>query len=155
MSGNVEELFEEDQTYEDAPSAHLLINAPELSDIVSAQTSSATLSFTTIYFAGEACDGRLPDESVKQHHVIVMKRGGCTFSEKLSNIPSYTPTSKGLKLVIMVTDDKGDADSSEEDTEDHGGSTRREQDLFRPLLDKTTTNSKWPSETSSNQYGNE
>ncbi|KAG4034759.1 hypothetical protein MFRU_002g01110 [Monilinia fructicola] len=198
MSGNVEELFEEDQTYDDAPGlaleesmsnvglaeyrtllssllqqvtsalrdptatllpqpetpsfytyanlpavlptgkgAHLLINAPEAPDLVSAQTSSATLSFTTVFFAGEACDGKLPDESVKQHHVIVMKRGGCTFSEKLSNIPSYTPTSKGLKLVIMVTDDKDDADSSEEDMEDHGsGSTRREQELFRPLLDK-------------------
>ncbi|QSZ29786.1 hypothetical protein DSL72_004303 [Monilinia vaccinii-corymbosi] len=197
MSGNVEELFEEDQFYEETPSlaleesmsnaglaeyrtllssllqqvtsalrdptapllpqaetsslytyanlpavlptgqgAHLLINAPEAPDLLSAQTSSATLSFTSIFFAGEACDGKLPDESVKQHHVIVMKRGSCTFSEKLSNIPSYTPTAKGLKLVIMVNDDRNDAESGEEGMGDDEGSTKREQYLFRPLLDQ-------------------
>ncbi|KAI9648857.1 hypothetical protein NHQ30_003498 [Ciborinia camelliae] len=116
--------------------AHLLINAPEAPDIISAKTSSATLSFTSIYFAGEACDGKLPDEAVKQHHIIVMKRGGCTFSKKLSNIPSYTPTSKGLKLVIMVSDDKDDVESGQEKMEDPRGSSKGERDLIRPLLDK-------------------
>ncbi|KAF7961281.1 hypothetical protein EAE96_000947 [Botrytis aclada] len=116
--------------------AHLLFNAPEAPDPMSAKTSSPTLSFGNIFFAGEACNGKVPDEAVKQHHVIVMKRGGCTFSEKLANIPSYTPTSKGLKLVIMVSDDKDDVESGEEDMEDEGASRRGEQNLIRPLLDK-------------------
>ncbi|KAJ8058157.1 hypothetical protein OCU04_013011 [Sclerotinia nivalis] len=116
--------------------AHLLINAPEAPDLMSAKTSSATLSFTSVFFADEACSGRLPDEAVKQHHVIIMKRGGCTFSEKLSNIPSYTPTSKGLKLVIVVSDDKDDVELAEENMEGQGGSTKGEHNLIRPLLDK-------------------
>lgn len=111
--------------------AHLIINSPEAPDPIFAKASSATLSFMSVFFAGEACDGKLPDESVKQHHVIVMKRGGCTFSDKLSNIPSYTPASKGLKLVIMVSDDKDDVIFGDEDQDG-----KREQSLIRPLLDK-------------------
>ncbi|APA10069.1 hypothetical protein sscle_05g048390 [Sclerotinia sclerotiorum 1980 UF-70] len=116
--------------------AHLLINAPEAPDLLSAKTSSATLSFTSIFFADEACNGRLPDEAVKQHHVIIMKRGGCTFSEKLSNIPSYTPTSKGLKLVIVVSDDMDDIEPGEENMGGQGGSVNGERNLVRPLLDQ-------------------
>lgn len=116
--------------------AHLLINAPEAPDPMIAKTSSTTLSFTSIFFAGEACGGKLSDEAVKKHHVIVMKRGGCTFSEKLSNIPSYTPTSKGLKLVIIVSDDEDDVEpgSSSENMEE--GEAKGEHNLIRPLLDK-------------------
>ncbi|KAM3067577.1 hypothetical protein ACMFMG_000108 [Clarireedia jacksonii] len=112
--------------------AHLLINAPEAPDLNTVKTNSVTLSFTTLFFAGHACTGKLPDESARHHHIIVMKRGGCTFSEKLSNIPSFTPTSRGLKLVIMVSDDSDGEDA----IEDEQRSLKGEHRLIRPLLDE-------------------
>lgn len=82
-----------------------------------------TLSWTSIYFADQACEHKLPDEAARKHEVIIIRRGGCTFSEKLANVPSFTPTSRSLKLVIVV---------SEEDTSGENG----ENNLFQPLLDK-------------------
>ncbi|KAI0473686.1 glycoside hydrolase family 47 protein [Xylariaceae sp. FL0804] len=64
-----------------------------------------TLSWRQIYFAGQACHGKLPDAAPKMHHVIVMRRGGCSFSEKLANIPSFAPHRNSLQLVIVVSDD--------------------------------------------------
>lgn len=86
------------------------------------QSSAHLLTWSTIFFAGQACEGKLPDESVKDHQVIVMLRGGCTFSQKLTSIPSFTPSWRGLQLVIIVSDDH--------EEEGEGFS------LVRPLLDK-------------------
>ena len=69
------------------------------------------------------------DEAPKTHHIIVMKRGGCSFSEKLANIPSFAPTSRSLKLVVMVSDEEeGHGDGDGDSTSVHG--------LIRPLLDE-------------------
>lgn len=81
------------------------------------------LAWETIYFAGDACGGKLPDEAARKHEVIVIMRGGCSFQEKLTNIPSFSPSSQSLQLVIVV--------NHEDETEDGSGST-----LFRPLLEK-------------------
>lgn len=70
--------------------------------------SSAKLSWTTIFFADEACDGKLPDDVVRNHHIIVIKRGGCTFSQKLEAVPAFFPSKRGLKLVIIVDFDDED-----------------------------------------------
>lgn len=79
------------------------------------------LSWNSIYFADppETCDDKLPAEIVKQYNVVIIKRGGCTFSDKLERIPSFSPSKRGLKLVIVV-------DFSEEGKD--GG-------LIRPQLD--------------------
>jgi hypothetical protein len=82
------------------------------------------LTWETIYFAGDACGGKLPDEAARKHEVIVIMRGGCSFQEKLTNIPSFSPSSQSLQLVIVVNHE-------EDETEDGSGST-----LFRPLLEK-------------------
>ncbi|KAH8813096.1 glycoside hydrolase family 47 protein [Xylogone sp. PMI_703] len=100
--------------------------------------ASELLTWTKFYFADYACDERLPDEAVKSHQVIVMKRGGCTFNEKLANIPSFTPTAKGLKLVVVVSDEDDEeadvhTDGTEHENEGIGGA---ESKLIRPLLDK-------------------
>jgi hypothetical protein len=86
------------------------------------------LTWSRIFFAGDACSSKLPDDAARKHEVIVMRRGGCTFSEKLANIPSFTPSVKSLKLVIVVSDE-------DEENEDFGreGSGHK---LIRPLLDK-------------------
>ena len=85
-------------------------------------------TWSRIFFAGDSCSTKLPDEAARRHEIIVMRRGGCTFSEKLANIPSFTPSARSLKLVIVVSDE-------DEEDEDFGreGSGHK---LIRPLLDK-------------------
>jgi len=92
------------------------------------------LSWNRIFFAGEACTSKLPDEAVHKHELIVMKRGGCTFSEKLANIPSFSPSQRGLKLVIIVSDDEDDEMNDNTGTEFTASS--KGGHLIRPLLDK-------------------
>ncbi|KAI1115741.1 glycoside hydrolase family 47 protein [Nemania sp. NC0429] len=84
------------------------------------------LSWGRVYFADLACEGKLPDVAPKQHQVIVMRRGGCSFSDKLATIPSFAPHRNGLQLVIVVSDD----DESQDEGEDVGGFN-----LIRPLLE--------------------
>lgn len=79
------------------------------------------LIWSRIYFAGEACSGKLPDEAATKHEVIIMRRGGCMFSEKIATIPSFTPTAHSLKLVIVISDEDENTNSD---------------NLIRPLLDK-------------------
>lgn len=94
---------------------------------------SDKLTWSKVYFAGEACTAKLPDEAARKHHVIVIKRGGCSFSEKLANIPSYSPTSKSLKLVVVVSD-PSHSDTNGEDGE-FPSPWELEYQLIRPLLD--------------------
>lgn len=89
-------------------------------------TSTAEpLSWTTFYFAGQACNEKLPEDAVRNHQVIVMKRGGCSFSSKLRNVPSFTPFARGLQFIILVSNDEG---SNPQDVRGSG--------LIRPLLDE-------------------
>ncbi|KAK6820634.1 hypothetical protein PG989_011309 [Apiospora arundinis] len=85
-----------------------------------------SLTWGNIYFADQACRAKLPDVAAKAHQVIVMRRGGCSFSEKLSNIPSFAPNRNALQLVIVVSDDK--EDESEGNTWGFN--------FIRPLLDE-------------------
>ncbi|KAI8626735.1 glycoside hydrolase family 47 protein [Xylariaceae sp. FL1651] len=87
-----------------------------------------SLSWVRVYFADQACQGKLPDIAPKMHHVIVMRRGGCSFSEKLANIPSFAPSRNALQLVIVVSDDKESPSEGEEDVWGFN--------LIRPLLDE-------------------
>ncbi|OBT89406.1 hypothetical protein VE02_02079 [Pseudogymnoascus sp. 03VT05] len=80
--------------------------APEAPD--SNAVTNDPLSWTSIYFASHNCDGKLPDRVVRAYNVIVMRRGGCSFSEKLANVPAFHPTAAGLQMVVMVSDDDDD-----------------------------------------------
>ncbi|PGH16942.1 hypothetical protein AJ80_05010 [Polytolypa hystricis UAMH7299] len=73
---------------------------------VSSATSKQSinrLSWTTVYLTDELCDHRLPPAVPRTHQVIVVKRGGCSFSQKLRNIPSFRPSRSSLQLVIVVS----------------------------------------------------
>lgn len=83
------------------------------------------LPWRTVFAAGLACDGVLPEEAPRDHQVIAMRRGGCTFSEKLANVPAYKPSAGSLQLVVVVSDD-------EEDGVPTGGADGAS--LARPLL---------------------
>ncbi|KAI1091655.1 glycoside hydrolase family 47 protein [Rostrohypoxylon terebratum] len=102
-----------------------------------------SLSWQHVYFAGYACNGKLPDAAPRAHQVIVMRRGGCSFSQKLANIPSFAPARGALQLVLVVSDDKvDDEDLNEDRNERHGKGGRgggREaptMEFIRPLLDE-------------------
>jgi hypothetical protein len=81
---------------------------PEVPDAVvfshTGRRSTERLRWSKIYFADELCDEPLPLIIPRTHHVLVVKRGGCSFSEKMRRIPAY-PYSKnsGLQLVILVS----------------------------------------------------
>ncbi|KAF4620140.1 hypothetical protein G7Y89_g14683 [Cudoniella acicularis] len=98
--------------------------APEPND----GPKSEPLNWQDIYFAGDACGGKLPDDAAKKHQIIVMRRGGCTFHDKLSNIPSFSPSSKALNLVVLIDHEHGE--------EEEGFPAGAGSGLFRPLLDK-------------------
>ncbi|CAM1504469.1 Fc.00g020600.m01.CDS01 [Cosmosporella sp. VM-42] len=69
--------------------------------------------WATIYLAGHACDAPLSDSAPREHQVIIMRRGGCSFSEKLERIPSFSPSPTSLQLVIVI--DEGPETEDEED----------------------------------------
>ena len=57
----------------------------------------------SIYVTDENCNTKLPASVPKEHQVIVIKRGGCSFDEKLRNIPTFAPSKSSLQLVIVVS----------------------------------------------------
>ena len=59
----------------------------------------------SIYVTDENCKSRLPASIPKDHQVIVIKRGGCSFDEKLRNIPTFAPSKQSLQLVVVVSYD--------------------------------------------------
>ncbi|KAG2419822.1 hypothetical protein HFD88_004618 [Aspergillus terreus] len=83
---------------------------PEVEDAttfsVTGDVSKNRLAWSTIYFAEDLCDDRIPREVVQNHQVLVLKRGGCNFSQKLRNIAAYPPSRHALKLVIVVSDEE-------------------------------------------------
>ncbi|KAI1002633.1 hypothetical protein K3495_g5569 [Podosphaera aphanis] len=103
---------------------------------------SGQLTWDTIFFAGNGCEGKIDDNIPKNHQILVLRRRGCSFSEKLSNIPSYAPKFKSLQLVIIISDEN-DEDYVESDSKRRGWNKSRRDNawnkknkLIRPLLDK-------------------
>ena len=87
------------------------------------------LPWHTIFAAGHNCHAPLPTNIARDHQIIVLKRGECSFSQKLANIPSFAPGKASLQLVIVV--------SFEGQGEGEGGS----EPLTRPLLDEAQISS--------------
>ena len=85
------------------------------------------LLWHSIYVTDESCENTLPMSVPRDHEIIVMKRGGCSFDEKLRNIPTFIPSKSSLKLVIIVS------------YEDEPGLPLGF--LIRPLLETTQTTS--------------
>lgn len=87
-----------------------------------------SLLWHSILVMDENCNGKLPLAVPKETQVIVIKRGECSFTQKLENIPTFAPSESSLQLVIVV--------SYEED--DPGVPARW---LFRPLLESAQVTS--------------
>ncbi|CAD6501416.1 BgTH12-01668 [Blumeria graminis f. sp. triticale] len=108
------------------------------------------LLWKTVYFAGDGCNERIKDHVPKNFQILVLRRGNCSFSDKLSNIPSFAPTSGSLQLVVVVSsEDDEDNDHANDETAHESeypgtpvhGNLAKKNRLIRPLLDKTQVTS--------------
>ncbi|KAG6004928.1 hypothetical protein E4U21_000597 [Claviceps maximensis] len=91
------------------------------------QDPTSHLPWTKIHLAGQACHETLPGSAPRENQVIVLRRGGCSFSQKLNNIPSFIPQPNSLQLVIVVDEDDDDEAPFEYQSES--------DPLPRPLLE--------------------
>lgn len=91
---------------------------PDVKD--STLQGSDSITWTSIYIGDRNCEQILPANVPKEHQVIVVQRGGCSFAEKLKNIPSYPQIPSALQLVIVVSPPGHEAGSG----------------LARPLVDE-------------------
>ncbi|KAL8769575.1 MAG: hypothetical protein Q9209_004507 [Squamulea sp. 1 TL-2023] len=81
---------------------------PDVEDAMgpdSAGSPRGDLLWNAIHVVDNNCITRLPLSVVRDHQVLVMKRGGCSFSQKLRNIPAVPPSKHSLQMVIVVSDD--------------------------------------------------
>jgi hypothetical protein len=77
---------------------------PDTSDPELTWSATNPLSWSSIYIhPNNLCDERLPIEIPKSYQIIVLTRGGCSFSAKLHNIPAFPPDSHSLQLVVVVS----------------------------------------------------
>ncbi|KAH0831745.1 hypothetical protein AYO21_06268 [Fonsecaea monophora] len=117
---------------------------PDWSEVPTLTSSGATvpaLSWTKIYVTDELCKHRLPVNIVRQHQVLVIKRGGCDFSAKLENIPTYKPSAQALQLVIVVSYTDHDEHDGGEGDDHHSAQSilDDESNLIRPYLHRRQT----------------
>ncbi|EXJ57931.1 mannosyl-oligosaccharide alpha-1,2-mannosidase [Cladophialophora yegresii CBS 114405] len=115
------------------PGAAPLPSWPEVPNFVPLNSASPpSLPWTKIYATDELCDHKIPLSVVRTHQVLVLKRGGCDWSDKLQNIPAFTPASGALQVVVVVNYGHS---RGQEDEGDDGD----EADLVRPYLPRQQT----------------
>lgn len=113
---------------------------PDIEDAITVSLfgnpSTKALSWSNVYFANDLCEEGITREIAHHHEVLVIKRGGCTFSEKLRNIPAYRPTRSALKLIVVVSYDRMSEQKATDDTPPSLAAVRAESTLIRPHLDE-------------------
>jgi len=88
-----------------------------------------SLLWNAIYVTDQNCHAKLSSSVPRQHQIIVMKRGGCSFLQKLANIPSFAPSRTSLQLVMVVSFEEAEVEGESESS------------LIRPLLDSVQVTS--------------
>jgi hypothetical protein len=77
---------------------------PDVPDPDLSYSKTNMLSWSTIYIhPNTLCEERLPVDIPKSHQIVVIPRGGCSFSAKLRNIPAFPPSSSSLQMVVVVS----------------------------------------------------
>ncbi|KAL4961207.1 glycosyl hydrolase family 47-domain-containing protein [Aspergillus stella-maris] len=104
---------------------------------IKGEKSQAQLPWSNVYMAGDICDEHILRDIAQSHQVLVIKRGGCTFSQKLRNIAAYPPSRNALKLVIVVSYDEEEHLRNKQESEPGLAAMLAEQYLARPQLDET------------------
>ncbi|KAF2875774.1 glycosyl hydrolase family 47-domain-containing protein [Massariosphaeria phaeospora] len=127
---------------------------PDVSDPELSFSSSDALDWSTIYIhPTPLCNPneRLPLAIPRDHQVIVIPRGACSFSTKLRNIPVFPPQRASLQLVVIVSypeheqaepqnshSEFGSESESTSTSNPHGTSAKpgARHALVQPLLDE-------------------
>ncbi len=111
---------------------------PETLDPELYYSKANLLGWTSIHIHPDTmCHGKIPIEIPKQHQVIVIPRGECSFSSKLRNIPTFPPDSSSLQLVVIVSspEDEDPEDAADQDTSHSGGPSPKLSPFIQPFLD--------------------
>jgi hypothetical protein len=59
---------------------------------------------TILVIDSDLCDASpLPLDIILTHTILIIRRGGCSFSKKLATIPSFPPSPKALQLVLVIS----------------------------------------------------
>jgi len=83
---------------------------PDWPEVASpAAAPAAPLLWNKIYAADDLCTHKLPTSIARTYQVLIIQRGGCSFSQKLANIPSFPPSPTSLQLVVFVSYEGDDA----------------------------------------------
>ncbi|KAJ4299522.1 hypothetical protein N0V90_004767 [Kalmusia sp. IMI 367209] len=112
---------------------------PDVPDPDLTYSEDHALSWSSVYIhPNPLCDERLPLEIPKSYQIIVIPRGGCSFSAKLRNIPAYPPKSSSLQMVVIVSypeheEPQYDFPSTMQEAEDDD---THEQDVVHPPQDR-------------------
>ncbi|KAI7568418.1 hypothetical protein KC317_g4212, partial [Hortaea werneckii] len=71
------------------------------------------LPFQSIFFLDSTLcpPTRLPASIAKHFSILVLRRGECSFSDKLAAIPSFPPSSTALQLVVVLSSDSAETSS--------------------------------------------
>ncbi|KAF2801661.1 seven-hairpin glycosidase [Mytilinidion resinicola] len=84
------------------------------------------------------CTDRLPFDVARSTQILVVPRGGCSFSAKLRNIPAFPPDTNALQLVIVVSYPEHDEPPNDNEPEPTMRQQRRnivkEQQRINPLV---------------------
>lgn len=114
---------------------------PDVPDADLTFSMDSPLSWHSIYLHNSPlCEDRLPLDVVREHQIVVIPRGGCSFSVKLRNIPAYAPHGSSLQLIVVVSYPEYEADVVAEESpsmRDQRRQVKREVNpLVQPLLDE-------------------
>ncbi|KAI4673053.1 uncharacterized protein J4E78_001558 [Alternaria triticimaculans] len=106
---------------------------PDTKDPEMTYSPDNPLTWSNIYVhPTPLCTDRLPLEVAKNHQIIAIPRGDCSFSTKLHNIPAYPPDASSLQLVIIVSFPEHEPNENRY-TADSDAATQ--QPPVQPLLD--------------------
>ncbi|KAL3472435.1 glycosyl hydrolase family 47-domain-containing protein [Aspergillus californicus] len=114
---------------------------PDVDDVspvsIKGESSQAKLPWSSIYIAGDLCHERILRDIAQSHQVLVVKRGGCNFSQKLRNIAAFPPSRNALRFVIVVSYDEERHINSQNPFVPGLAATLAEPYLARPQLEET------------------
>lgn len=84
---------------------------PDVEEALGPDTTGAPrgpLLWNRIYIGDQNCASPLPAPVPRDHQILVFRRGGCSFSQKLKNIPTYAPSRTSLQMVVVVSYEQDD-----------------------------------------------
>ncbi|KAI4615775.1 hypothetical protein J4E80_006192 [Alternaria sp. BMP 0032] len=106
---------------------------PDTKDPEMTYSPDNPLTWSNIYVHPTTlCTDRLPLHVAKNHQIIAIPRGDCSFSTKLHNIPAYPPDASSLQLVIIVSFPEHEPNEDKYNTDSDSAA---QQPPVQPLLD--------------------